>query len=35
VLRVKDEFSGQTLELREPFHVSATQPPQPPGPAGG
>ncbi len=32
VMRVKDEFSGNALELREPFRVSA---PLPPGPAGG
>jgi hypothetical protein len=23
VMRVKDEYSGDRLELREPFHVSA------------
>jgi hypothetical protein len=32
VMRVKDEFSGSALELREPFRVSA---PLPPGPASG
>jgi VWFA-related protein len=31
VMRVRDEFSGQRLELREPFHVSARLSP---GPAG-
>jgi hypothetical protein len=29
VMRVKDEFSGNTLERREPFHISAA-----PGPKG-
>lgn len=35
VMRVKDELSGKSLELHEPFSVSAPLPPAPPVPSGG
>jgi len=35
MMRVRDELSGKTLELREPFRVSAPPPEAPAAPAGG
>ena len=32
VMKVKDEFSGKTLELHEPFSVSPVPPAAPVGP---